>query len=77
MNRDEGLLFQALALNDDLQKVLQRHDDIAKGIPIKNSSTGGASVASVGAPIAPVAPLVNLNHEDDEAEDEFSQLSRR
>lgn len=74
---DEGLLFQALALNDDLQKVLQRHDDIAKGVPMKNSTTGGASAVSVGAPIAPVAPLVNLNHEDDEAEDEFSQLSRR
>ncbi|KAJ0973163.1 hypothetical protein J5N97_021122 [Dioscorea zingiberensis] len=62
---DEGLLFQALALNDDLQRVLERHDEISKG-----TSTGGS------VPV-PAASLVNVSHEDDELEDDFSQLSRR
>ncbi|KAM7518752.1 hypothetical protein LguiB_017714 [Lonicera macranthoides] len=64
---DEALLCKGLALNDTLQRVLSRHDEIAKGYP----------TPKVGISETSVAPLVNVNHEDDETEDDFAQLSHR
>ncbi|RZC94489.1 hypothetical protein C5167_026219 [Papaver somniferum] len=66
---DEELLCQGLTLNDDLQRVLQQHDDIVNGT---RSSPAGVKTAETS-----VAPLVNVNHEDDESEDDFAQLAHR
>lgn len=65
--RDEELLLKGLALNDKLQQVLGRHDDIAKGIPN----------AALRTTETPVAPIMTVNQEDDESEDDFAQLAHR
>lgn len=62
--RKEDLLSQGLTLNDELQRVLQKYDDIVKG---KSSS---------GVHMETLAPLVFLNQEDDDLEDDSMQLSR-
>uniref|UniRef100_A0A0C9QWL7 TSA: Wollemia nobilis Ref_Wollemi_Transcript_3878_2433 transcribed RNA sequence n=1 Tax=Wollemia nobilis TaxID=56998 RepID=A0A0C9QWL7_9CONI len=63
---DEGLLFQGLALNDDLERVLGKHDAILAGAPVSWKQTS-----------TPTPTLVDVNHEDDEMEDDLAQLARR
>ncbi|XP_077213139.1 TOM1-like protein 3 [Tasmannia lanceolata] len=65
---DEELLHQGLILNDDLQRVVCQYDNMLKGT---------STIGVVGATEKSDAPLVNVNHEDDESDDDFSQLAHR
>lgn len=66
--------MKGLTLNDTLQRVLRRHDDIAKGTPAPK--VGQTPTSVVQTPTS-VVPLVNVTHEDEEPEDDFSQLALR
>ena len=70
-DRNEELLRQALTLNDDLKRVLAKHDAIQSGAPLpKESST--APPPRVTSP----SPFVG-NRSQKDSDDVLSQLTHR
>ncbi|KAH7283082.1 hypothetical protein KP509_35G060000 [Ceratopteris richardii] len=71
---DESLLCRGLSLNDDLQRVLAKHDAIASGANVPQEST----VLKRHEPSSSSPKnFSSFDHEDEDAEDEFSQLAHR
>lgn len=59
-SRDESLLCQGLALNDDLQRVLARHESFLSGLSTQNGKHLENSKPAPAGPLVDVdAPLVD------------------
>lgn len=74
---DEELLGQGLALNDDLQSLLSKHDAIASGSPLPEEASESVPLPSFPVPPAPIAANSFEDDEEDDDDDEFAQLARR
>ncbi|KAI4388110.1 hypothetical protein MLD38_000471 [Melastoma candidum] len=74
---DEELLCTGLALNDSLQRVLKRHDEIVKDISKGISVTTTAAIPATKNVSSTPVPMSHVEREDDESDDDFSQLEYR